>query len=179
MGQKAPAAPATAPEAKQGSTPTEARGPAAPTATGLGTGAMESGLKLPRFVSLNSAKVNVRAGPGVRYPITLQFVRRGLPVEVVAEFEYWRKIRDQDGAEGWVHKSLLSGRRTVVVSGNTVRQLLRKPEFNAEVVARMESGVQARLLACKGEWCQLEVGSWRGFLPRDQIWGVYPDETFE
>ena len=82
--------------------------------------------KTPRYVSLGSDRVNVRTGPGVRYPVAWRFVRRGLPVEIIAEYELWRKIRDRDGAEGWVHKSLLSGRRTVVVQGET-RTFYKQP----------------------------------------------------
>lgn len=140
----------------------------------------DSGLPLPRFVSLGSDKVNVRAGPGVRYPIAWQFVRKGLPVELVAEYEHWRKIRDQDGAEGWVHKNLLTGRRTVLVQGG-LASLLRKPEPGPEVetLAQVEPGVQARLLTCRNEWCQVQVGSQRGWLKRTQLWGVYANERFE
>ncbi|MEH6546060.1 MAG: SH3 domain-containing protein, partial [Sneathiella sp.] len=73
-------------------------------------------MPLPRFVSLSSNKVNVRTGPGTRYPITWVFVRRGWPVEVIAEYELWRRIRDVDGSTGWVHKGLLSSRRTLIIT---------------------------------------------------------------
>ena len=138
----------------------------------------DSGLPLPRFVSLGSDKVNVRAGPGVRYPITWQFVRKGLPVELVAEYEHWRKVRDQDGAEGWVHKNLLTGRRTALVHGG-IASLLRKPDPEAETLAQVEPGVQARLLTCRSDWCQIEVSGQRGWLKRTQLWGVYANERFE
>ncbi len=138
----------------------------------------ETGLPVPRFVSLASDKVNVRTGPGVRYPIAWQFVRRGLPVEVVAEFEYWRRIRDQDCAEGWVHKSLLSGQRAALVTGG-MRSLLAKPEPTAEPAAQLEPGVRVRLLACRDAWCRVDAGGVRGFLPRAQLWGVYPDEIIQ
>jgi SH3-like domain-containing protein len=137
-----------------------------------------SGLPLPRFVSLGSDKVNVRAGPGDRYPIIWQFVRRHVPVEITAEFEYWRRIRDQDGAEGWVHKNLLSGRRYALVTGG-IRNFYGEPTREAEVVAQAETGVQGRLLACKGPWCRMDVGGNRGWIPRAQLWGVYADETIE
>lgn len=138
----------------------------------------DSGLPLPRFVALGSDKVNVRAGPGVRYPIAWQFVRKGLPVELVAEYEHWRKIRDQDGAEGWVHKNLLTGRRTALVQGG-MASLLRKPDPEAETLAQVEPGVQARLLTCRDDWCQIEIPSQRGWLKRTQLWGVYANERFE
>ncbi len=137
-----------------------------------------TGLPVPRFVSLGSDKVNVRSGPGDRYPIVWQFVRRGLPVEITAEFEYWRRIRDQDGAEGWVHKNLLSGRRFALIAGG-IRNLHDDPSQDSTVVMQAEPGVQGRLLNCKDSWCRMEVNGRRGWLPRMQLWGVYADETIE
>jgi len=137
-----------------------------------------SGLPLPRFVSLDADKVNARTGPGVRYPIAWVFVRRDMPVEVTAEFELWRKIRDIDGAEGWTHKSLLSGRRWAIVTGE-MRTLRRAPDDSAPPALFAEPGVQGRLLACGRERCKLEIQGLSGWLPRDQIWGVHPWEVFE
>ena len=136
----------------------------------------QTGLPLPRFVSLRSDEVNVRAGPGTRYPIAWTFVRAGLPLEVVAEFDVWRKIRDMDGAEGWVHTSLLSGERTAVILGS-VRTLISSPDAGGIPVVSAEPGVVGKVLECKGAWCRLEVAKRRGWLPRDQIWGTYPNET--
>lgn len=142
---------------------------------GVGT---VTGLPIPRFVSLGSDKVNLRVGPGLRYPIAWVYVRRGLPVEVVAEFELYRKIRDTDGTEGWVHRNLLSGRRTVLVTGG-LRSLHRRADAGSPPVALVEAGVQARLLACRGDWCRIEAGGWRGHVQRTWIWGVYPHEDFD
>ena len=138
----------------------------------------ESGLPLPRFVSLGADRVNLRTGPGVRYPIAWVFVRRGMPVEVVAQFELWRKVRDIDGAVGWAHKSLLSGRRMGIVSGE-VRTLYREPEVNAVPVLFAEPGVQGRLLACRAGWCRMRIAGLKGWLPRDHIWGAYSGEVFD
>jgi SH3-like domain-containing protein len=146
-----------------------------PVETGKGPA---TGLPVPRFVSLGADRVNVRAGPGDRYPIVWQFVRRGLPVEITAEFEHWRRIRDQDGAEGWVHKTLLSGRRYAVVAGG-VRSFHDEPDQNSAIVMQAEPGVQGRLLACKDRWCRMEIDGRRGWLPRTQLWGVYSDEVIE
>lgn len=137
-----------------------------------------SGLPLPRFVSLNAAEVNVRIGPGRRYPIAWVFLRREMPVKVIAEFGLWRKVRDIDGAEGWAHKSMLSGRRTALITGE-VRTLRQEPDAAAPPVLRAEPGVQGRLLACRPRWCRLEIEDMSGWLPRDQLWGVHPWETFE
>ena len=129
---------------------------------------------IPRFVSLRAAKVNVRAGPGVQYPIAWVFLRRGLPVEVVAEFEYWRKVRDRDGAEGWVHRSLLSGKRSAVVRGAGIGVLYRDADRASVAVARVEPGVVADLLACRADWCRIEAAGVRGWIARARLWGVYP-----
>ena len=137
-----------------------------------------SGLPIPRFVSLGADKVNFRTGPGVRHPVAWVFERKGLPVLVTAEFDYWRKVRDQDGAEGWVHKSLLSGRRTALVLGQ-VRALRREPRAEAPVVLRAEPGVVARLLACAEAWCRLEIADTAGWLPRQHVFGALPDERFD
>ena len=134
-------------------------------------------LPTPRFVSLRADKVNVRTGPGVRYPIVWVFQRRGQPVEVTAEYDLWRRIRDVDGAFGWVHTSLLSGERSVVVAG--LSTLYRRPDGGSVPVARAEPGVLGRVLACSGAWCRLALGSLRGWTRRTNLWGIYPGEEFD
>ena len=142
------------------------------------TRAADTGLPVPRFVTLRSDKVNVRTGPGARYPVEWVFERKGMPVEIVAEFDTWRKVRDIQGTEGWVHQNLLSGRRGVIISGG-VRTLRREPREDAAVVARAEPDVIGQLLECKAEWCRVEVSGLRGWLKRSEMWGVYPSEKVE
>lgn len=152
----------------------------------LGAGAVsaDSGLPVPRFVTLGSGEVNVRTGPGSRYPVEWVFVRRDLPVEVIAEFDTWRRIRDVEGAEGWVHQSMLSGRRSLVVTGAAPRNLHADPDGNSPVIARVEPGVIGRLLRCPeagrpdSAWCYCDISGYRGWLRRTEIWGIYPDEAF-
>lgn len=134
----------------------------------------KSGLPVPRFVSLGTDKANLRNGPGKRYPIGWVFVRRGLPLEVIAEYEQWRKIRDADGAVGWIHRSLLSNRRSASVTGQRPRALQRQPVPNADVIANLEPGVIGRLLSCEESWCHFEVGGRRGWIKRAGLWGVPP-----
>ena len=138
----------------------------------------ESGLPIPRFASLGSGEVNLRTGPGVRYPVAWVFTRKGLPVIITAEFEHWRKVRDRDGAEGWVHKSMLSGRRYAVVT-EQLATLLREPETGARPVLRVQGGVLGELLGCRDRWCRLEVGDVRGWVHRAQIFGVLGAEEFD
>ena len=131
----------------------------------------ETGLRVPRFVSMNSSKVNVRAGPGTRYPIKWVFQRETLPVQIIAESDTWRKIRDFEGIEGWVHQRMLSGRRRAVVTG-AIQQLKREPQKTAKTVALLEPGVILRLEKCSGAWCLVEAGSYEGWIGRQSIWGV-------
>lgn len=138
--------------------------------------AAETDEKLPRFESLRADMVNLRAGPGERYPVEWVYQRKGLPVEVTASFDVWRRIKDSDGTEGWVHERMLTGRRSVIVTG-ALRTLHSDANGASAAVARLEPGVVARLLACKGDWCRLEAQGIKGWLPRGEIWGVFPDET--
>ena len=134
--------------------------------------------KIPRFASVRSAEVNVRTGPGMRYPVEWVFVYRNMPVEIVAEFDTWRKVRDWDGTEGWVHRSMLSGRRSVIVTGGR-RALRRISEAKSPVVARVDERVVGKLIACKETWCRLEIAGRRGWMRRSYIWGVYKGENLK
>ncbi|TWB20573.1 SH3 domain-containing protein [Nitrospirillum bahiense] len=137
---------------------------------------VRSGLPVPRFVTLRSNELNVRTGPGVRYPVEWVFVKAGMPVEITAEFDTWRRIRDVEGTQGWVHQSTLSGRRGIIVTGQQTRTLRRDAASASEAVAQLDPGVIAKLRKCKGPWCQVDVGGFRGWLQRDEVWGVYPKE---
>lgn len=133
-------------------------------------------LPVPRYVSLRSEEVNVRTGPGVRYPVEWVFRRRHLPVEVLTEFEHWRKIRDVEGTEGWVHQSMLSGRRYALITGE-MRTLRRRPEAGAPAAAQLEPGVIGQILECQDQWCRIEAAGIKGWLRRAEFWGVYPNEA--
>jgi SH3-like domain-containing protein len=130
----------------------------------------QSGLALPRYASLRATEVNVRTGPGVRYPVKWVFMRRDLPIEIIAEFSTWRKIRDWQGTEGWVHRSMLSGKRTVIIT-DAVQIMRREPSRWAPAVARVEAGVVAHILNCGVEWCRVEAGGFRGWVKHGQFWG--------
>ncbi len=136
-------------------------------------------LPLPRFVSLRTDPINMRTGPGVRYPVDWVYGRRGLPVEVVAEFDTWRRINDPDGADGWIHTSMLSARRTAVVSGG-LRPIRRTSEDEGELLARLEPGVVVSIQRCPaGSYCRVEAAGVQGWVRRDHLWGVYADEVIE
>ncbi len=141
-----------------------------------------SGLPLPRFVSLKSSPANVRSGPGRDHAIAWQFLRSDWPVEIIAEFDNWRRIRDADGAEGWVFHALLSGRRTAIIApwaaGRTVT-LLQAASAASPAAAHLESGVLVEVLTCDGTWCAVRVERRRGFVDQTRLWGVYPDERID
>ena len=144
-----------------------------------GSHAQDAKKPLPRFASLDSREVNLRAGPGKDYPILWVYQRKGLPVEIIQEFENWRRIRDQDGTLGWVQQNLLSGRRTVKVTLAKLA-MLAKPEPAARTVAYLEAGVIARLRECRqGPWCRIEVEDYTGWVPRDGLWGLRDGEVID
>jgi SH3-like domain-containing protein len=135
-----------------------------------------SGLPIPRFASLKSDEVNVRTGPGTRYPVDWVFKRKMMPVEIVAEYENWRKIRDWQGASGWVYQGLLTGKRSFIVPSKTA-SLYKTPSNSAEVVARLEPEVMGEIRSCTGDWCRVRLtGGVSGWLERTEIWGVYKSE---
>lgn len=134
---------------------------------------------LPRFVTLGSDEVNVRTGPGPKYPITWIYSKKGLPVEVVLEYEAWRKIRDKDGEGGWVHSSLLSGKRAGIIVGPDYAAMRTKPEKEAKLRVKLERGSIVTLDECEKEWCEVGVSGYSGWVEREFIWGVYKDEVFD
>lgn len=141
-----------------------------------------SGLPIPRFVSLKSDRVNVRGGPNKDQDVRWVYTRAGMPVEITAEFENWRRIRDWEGAEGWVYHSLLSGKRTAVVVPKLNAELVPLYESagtQAPVVARLQSGVLGSLKSCDGTWCQFIGKGFNGFIQQERLWGAYPNEKVE
>jgi len=140
-----------------------------------------SGLPLPRFVSLKSGKVRVRRGPSAQYKVAWVYHAKGLPVEITAEFEHWRRIRDAEGAEGWINRTLLSGWRTALVAPWEKKgdfALHQRPDDHSSPVAMVKSGVIAQVSRCTGDWCKLKIGDYEGWLQQPLLWGVYPHERY-
>jgi SH3-like domain-containing protein len=134
--------------------------------------------KLPRFASLRSDDVNMRAGPGTRYRIDWVYRRRDLPVEIEREFDVWRWVRDPDGIQGWVHQATLMGRRSFIVQ--KAEATLRSDANDASsAVAILKPGVIGRIRSCAAgsDWCEVQTGSYRGYLRRQAFWGLLPDEA--
>jgi SH3-like domain-containing protein len=150
-------------------------------ADGMITGSA-SGLPVPRFVSLKSDRVNLREGPSKDHRTSWVYQRAGLPVEITAEFETWRRIRDADGAEGWVLHSLLSGRRTALVAPwwkQGPLPLYAQASLKSDVVAELQAGVLGTLKTCSGAWCRLIGPGFDGWIPQDKLWGAYPEEKVD
>ncbi len=143
-----------------------------------------SGLPLPRFVSLKSGRVNSRIGPGLNYSVDWMYTKAGLPMEIVQEYDTWRKVRDADGSEGWINQSLLSGKRTALVAPwqrgkDSTIKLLGEPEKGAGVVALIEPGVMGTIKSCDGQWCEITLGGHTGWLDQSLLWGAYPGEKIK
>ena len=141
----------------------------------------ESGLALPRMVSLRSNLINARSGPGARYPIEWVYRQKGAPVEIIAEFELWRKIRDWDGSETWVHKSMLSGKRSVKMTAKGESNIYNSQDYNSPVIAKVEDGVIGDIKKCPAgnSFCLIQYGSVEGWVPRSNFFGAYSDEVID
>jgi SH3-like domain-containing protein len=144
--------------------------------------ANSSGLPVPRYVSLKSDHVNVRAGPTKDNDVAWVYTRSGLPVEITAEFENWRRVRDSEGAEGWVYHSMLSGRRTAVItmkSKDDLASLYERADTESEVTARLQAGVVAQVKRCAAGWCHISGKGFDGWIEQQRLWGVYADEKVD
>jgi SH3-like domain-containing protein len=139
-------------------------------------------LPLPRFASLKTDRVNLREGPSKEHATKWVYQRAGLPVEITAEFEIWRRVRDSEGVEGWVLHSLLSGRRTALVTPSKKgqnAQVYARPSESAELAATLQSGVIVNIRSCDGSWCLVDGDGFKGYIEQVKLWGVYPDERVE
>ena len=138
-----------------------------------------SGLALPRFVSLKTGRVNVRRGPSTTHQVIWVFARKGLPVEIIAEFGNWRRIRDSDGEEGWVFHSLLVGERTALIApwrkGERIT-LADGASDTANAAFVVEAGVLGQVGGCDGSWCRFTTAGFTGWVEQELLWGVYPGE---
>ena len=133
-------------------------------------------LPVPRYVSMKAGEGNVRRGPSLTHRIDWVFKRRDMPLQITAEHGHWRRVQDRDGAGGWVHYALLSGVRTVLVEKDMLPAHAR-PDPQSPINAAFELGVVARLGACTPEWCRISAGGYRGWVQKQHLWGVLPDEV--
>ena len=142
-----------------------------------------SSLPLPRFASLEKEKTFVRSGPGDQYPVKWVIERKYLPVEIVLEYDNWRKVRDYEGDEGWVFQGMLTGKRMAIVTGkDNVPVYESRYDMGGKesrLVAYLEPFVLAQLKSCEGPWCHIDGIGFSGWVKRKSIWGVYESENFD
>lgn len=138
-----------------------------------------TGLPVPRWVTVKAARVNVRRGPALDHEILWTYVKPGTPIEIIAEYDSWRRIRDANGAVGWVKAAMLDGRRNVLVTGVVNAPLLSEPKPEAETLAFAAPGLVAQLVSCEGDWCEVSTRGYDGYVARDRLWGVYPHEQLK
>lgn len=151
-----------------------------------------TGLPIPRFVSLKSSEVNLRKGPNYKFPVEWNYKQKSYPMKLVAEFENWRKLRDEDGSEGWIHENLITGNRHAYVRSNIYKTknqlylnhkselvLFRYPDENSYPIVRMQIGVIGKLKKCHKEWCKIKIQNTSGWVLKQNLWGVTPDEIIE
>src|ERR1700727_310449 len=146
------------------------------------TASTTSGLPVPRYVSLKSDHVNVRAGPTKDNDVAWVYTRSGLPVEITAEFENWRRVRDSEGSAGWVYHSLLSGRRTAVITmknKDDLAALYERADAASAINARLQAGVVAPVRHCARGWCRVMGNDLDGWIEQQRLWGVYVDEKVD
>lgn len=142
-----------------------------------------TGLPLPRFVSLRSSKVNARTGPALRYPLQWVYKRANMPVEITAEFDAWRQIRDIEGSVSWVHSTLLSGKRNALVEFSTPNletiSAYKKANAQSRKVLEVENGAIGAIEKCDMAFCLVDFKAYRGWVEKKYLWGIYPDELIE
>ncbi len=156
-----------------------------------GEGAV-TGLPVPRFVILKAHETNLRKGPHIKYPIAWTYKQRGYPMQVVAEFENWRKLKDLDGSEGWVHENLINGVRNAVITKNELKRtdfpynipanesiIFLHPDEYSYPVARAQIGAIGKVKKCHQDWCQIKFSSAVGWVRKTNIWGVFEDELIK
>lgn len=156
----------------------------------------ETGLPLPRFVSLKARSANLRVGPGRKYSISWRFQRSGVPLEIIQEFDRWRRVRDADGTTGWVLHSLLSSRRTAIVAPWERRRSIadltkapvvkasffdakRRASTNSRTIARLQPGLQVAVRECQDSWCRVNARNVSMWVRREMLWGTYKNELIE
>lgn len=127
--------------------------------------------QIPRFVTLRANEVNMRAGPGRHYPVEWVYTQKGLPLKVVAEFHHWRKVVDFEGTTGWIHKSLLTGRKKILIR-HVDQAVYKTTSHEAKIVGYLKPMVIVNLDECENHWCYISIDSVSGWVPvTENIWG--------
>lgn len=137
--------------------------------------ARDKNLPIPRFAAIRPDRANIRVGPGAGYPVEWVVVKSGVPVEITAEFDNWCRLNFPDGSQGWVHRNMLMGKRSAWVMSSDCH-LFKSAEENSKLLAHLEKGALVLLQKCDGSWCQIKVEGFKGWVKRQDLWGIYPNE---
>ena len=132
----------------------------------------ETGLEIPRYVSLKSDDANIRVGPSKNYPIVIKYIKKNYPLKVLEEYKEWRKVEDFQKNIGWIHKSLISGTRTGIVLSNDNKTIKLLNTLNGNVLGEIGRGNIVFLEKCKIDWCLVSSGNYKGWIDKKYIWGV-------
>ena len=137
----------------------------------------ETGLKIPRFVSLKSDNSNLRVGPSENYPVKLKYIVANMPVEIIDEYKNWRKIKDYEENEGWIHKNLIKGKRFTIVNTPYQEglQVFIKPKGNN--IGKIGKKNVLEVKTCLMNWCKIKYGKNTGWVNKLNLWGIYDNET--
>ena len=129
-----------------------------------------TGYAIPRFVS-TKGKSNVRTGPGTKYPIqfTLQVP---VPLQIIEEYENWRKITDWQGEQGWIHGALLTGEKQGIVT-TPKTPIYKKQTPHSPIIATAEKNYVFAISECTAKWCKIHIQSpiIKGYVRTQDIWG--------
>ena len=139
----------------------------------------ETGLEIPRYVSLKSNDANIRVGPSKNYPIEIKFIKKNYPLKVLEEYEDWRKVEDFKKNIGWIHKSLISGKRTGIVLSNDNKTIKLLNTLNGNVIGEIGKGNIVFLEKCKIDWCLVSSKNYKGWIDKKYIWGVKQNEIIK
>ncbi len=128
--------------------------------------------KFPYFASIKTNKVNVRKGPGTKYPIEWVYVNKNEPIEVLTKYENWYKIKDISGEGGWAHSSMISNKRFVIISGENLKNLYKSNSTDSKLIAKLKPGLRCSLKKCFDNWCKIEYGKFSGWILKEDLWGA-------
>ena len=139
----------------------------------------ETGLEIPRYVSLKSSDANIRVGPSKNYPIEIKYIKKNYPLKVLEEYEEWRKVKDFKKNIGWIHKSLISGNRTAIVLSKDNKNLDLLNTLDGNIIGEIGEGNIVNLEKCKIDWCLVSTGNFKGWINKKYIWGVKEKEIIK
>ena len=139
----------------------------------------ETGLEIPRYVSLKSNDANIRVGPSTNYPIVIKYTQKNYPLKIIEEYDDWRKIEDFSKNNGWIHKSLISGNRTGIILSNNGGRIKIYNTIEGKIIGSIGKGNIISINKCKIDWCSISINEYKGWINKNKMWGVEETEIFD